>query len=92
MLAPIALPVALVAAVWPGKKTNDRTPEEVVRFIEDFLNGTGGEWDWDEFESVPIADPRLDALRRRAALAGPPGHDEVTLRTIAAEARALASA
>jgi len=31
------------------------------------LAGTGGPWDWDDFISVPIADPALERLRRRCA-------------------------
>jgi hypothetical protein len=40
-----------------------RTRAEVADFIDAFLSGTGEPWDWDEFCSVPIADPELDAIR-----------------------------
>jgi hypothetical protein len=91
LLMPIALLLALVAWLWPGKKTVDRTPADVVGFLSDFLEGTGGEWDWDEFESVPISDPELDALRRRAALAAPPDPDLAELRRLLAEAEGIAA-
>jgi hypothetical protein len=42
-----------------------RKREEVAQIIEDFLNGTGGRWDWDDFCSSPIDDPALDAVRMR---------------------------
>ena len=33
--------------------------------IERFLDGTGGRWDWDDFTSLSITDPELDAIRVR---------------------------
>lgn len=41
------------------------THEEVAETIEKFLDGTGGSWDWDDFTSVRILDPTLDAVRLR---------------------------
>jgi hypothetical protein len=89
LLAPIAIPIAILAGLLPGKKTVDRTPEDVVGYLTDVLEGTGGEWDWDDFECVPITDPDLDDIRRRAALAGPPDADVATLRLLIAEAAAV---
>lgn len=89
LLLPIAVPLALAASLWPGKKTVDRTPEEVASFLRNFLEGTGCDWDWDGFESVPITDPKLDALRKRAALAAPPNADLEELRRILADAEAI---
>ncbi len=37
----------------------------VAEIIEQFLDGTGGPWDWDDFTSIRIADPELDAIRVR---------------------------
>jgi hypothetical protein len=90
LLAPIAIPIAMIAGLWPGKKTVDRTPDDVIGFLRDFLEGAGGDWDWDEFESVPITDPELDALRRRAARAAPPSPDLNLLRGLLAEAEEVA--
>ena len=87
LLLPILLPMALVAGLIGGKKTKDRTPEDVAGFIENLLDGTGGESDWDEFECVPITDPRLEAIRQRAGRAGPPNPDVEELRRLASEAR-----
>jgi hypothetical protein len=82
--------MALIAGLWPGKKTVDRTADDVAGFLRDYLEGTGGDWDWDEFESVPITDPELDALRKRAALASPPSPDLTVLRSVLAEAEDIA--
>jgi len=90
LLLPIVIPIAIVAHLWPGKKTIDRTPEDVVGYLTDFLEGTGGDGDWDDFESVAITDPELDDIRRRAALAGPP-YDFATLRQLISEAAAIQS-
>lgn len=90
LLMPISVPLALVARLWPGKKTVDRTPGDVAGFLRDFLEGTGGDWDWDEFESVPITDPELDVLRERAALVAPPNPDLAEMRSVLADAEAIA--
>ena len=41
------------------------TRDEVANTIQQFLDGTGGKWDWDDFCSFEIADPMLDAIRER---------------------------
>jgi hypothetical protein len=41
------------------------TRAEVANTIQQFLDGTGGQWDWDDFCSTRIADPELDAIRQR---------------------------
>ncbi len=68
LLAPIALPLAILIQLLPLKKTRDRTAVEVAGFLRDADEGTGGEWDWDDFTSVPITDPRLEAIRTEADL------------------------
>ena len=70
LLAPIAVPLGLVASLWPGKKTVDRSADEVAGFLRDFLDGSGGQWDWDEFESVPFTDPELEQIRLQATTPG----------------------
>jgi hypothetical protein len=45
-----------------GKSPTTRA--EVKAEILKFLDGSGGDWDWDDFTSVPIKDPFLDAVRR----------------------------
>jgi hypothetical protein len=39
------------------------TKEEVAKTIENFVNGSDGPWDWDDFISVRIADEELEAIR-----------------------------
>ena len=90
LLAPIFLPIALLVGIWETvfpTKGRDRTPAEVVGFIQDLIDGTGGDWDWDEFECVKIRDSVLETFRRRAARMGPPGADLEGLRRIVAELR-----
>ena len=45
--------------------------EEVARYLEDFINGTGTEWDWDDFTSgMSLDDEYLETIRRRVANLG----------------------
>jgi len=39
------------------------TRAEVAQTIENFANGNGGPWNWDDFISVRIADEELEAIR-----------------------------
>jgi hypothetical protein len=39
--------------------------EKIEKTIRSFLDGTAGQWDWDDFISVPLRDRRLEAVRRR---------------------------
>lgn len=71
------------------KKTADRTPAQVAKALREFIAGTSGERDWDDFESVPITDPTLEALRREAIMAGPPDADLAKLAEILAKVEAL---
>jgi hypothetical protein len=50
-----------VVAALPIK--SKATKDEVAKAIEDFVNGTGGRWDWDDFISVRIADEELEGIR-----------------------------
>lgn len=96
LLAPLLMPIALLARLIPGKKTEDRSADEVAGYIRDLIEGTGGDWDWDHFECVPITDPKLDRIRQAAALAGPKNSrndaDFATLRRLLIEAEGLAKA
>jgi hypothetical protein len=42
-----------------------RTREEVVKTLEEFINGTGRQWDWDGFTSMRLDDPELEAIRQK---------------------------
>lgn len=72
LLIPFVILVQFVTSPFV-KKTKDRNAEEVAGFLRDFISGSGGEWDWDEFVSVPITDPKLEAIRKEAEMVGP-GH------------------
>lgn len=70
ILLPLVIPaiIALLAYhFFPStKKARARTPQEVAKILRNFINGTGGEWDWNDFTSTPISDPELDAIRQEA--------------------------
>lgn len=40
----------------PDTKT---TREEIAKFIDDFVDGTGGDWDFDDYTSMDYADPLI---------------------------------
>lgn len=65
---------------------------DVAQTIRAFLDGTGSEWDWDDFTSSPIADLQLDSIRKRAgSVELPVGPEEATeLERLAAVAERLA--
>ena len=60
--------------------------------MRDFIEGSGGDWDWDDFTSVPNADPQLEDIRRRAVAVDFPstGEGSTTLRGLLTEAERLA--
>lgn len=66
LLVPAIIAVVLYGLVPSTKKARARTPRDVAKFLRNFIAGTGGEWDWDDFTSVPISDPALDDIRREA--------------------------
>lgn len=47
------------------KKTFTREEQRayVIQTIREFLEGTGGKWDWDDFISLPTGYPELDAVQ-----------------------------
>jgi hypothetical protein len=67
-----------------------RPAAEVAAYLCNVIDGSGGERDWDDFESVPIADALLDDIRRRAAQVGPPDPDMQQLRRLLAETEVIA--
>ncbi|MDO8423156.1 MAG: hypothetical protein Q7S99_13450 [Parvibaculum sp.] len=85
-----ALAVALISKLFGMSNAKARTPQEVVGYVRDFIEGTGGEWDWDDFTSISIEDPRLEAIRMDAEMvhlpAGPEQIEELKQLLIRAEA------
>ena len=65
VLIPIAIVVKLISM--PFERPAKRTAEQVAHYLRNFLNDTGGEWDWDDFTSVALSDPSLESIRQRAA-------------------------
>jgi hypothetical protein len=55
----------MIAQVFPG--TRRLTPGEVVTYLSNFIAGEGRPNDWDDFTSVDISDPELEAIRVEAA-------------------------
>src|SRR4051812_21981368 len=87
LLIPIVVPIAVIVALATRfgllKGTADLTAEDVEGYLADFLNGRGGDWDWDDFTSVPITDASLDHIREVASSVQLPltPEGEATLRT-----------
>jgi hypothetical protein len=90
LLVIVALPIAAIAGLVASAER--READEVAAYLRNFVDGGGGEWDWDDFTSVPIADPQLEDIRRRAAAVDlPPSADGVAiLRELLREAELVA--
>ena len=54
---------------------HDMSKEEVAVEIENFLEGKGGDWDWDDFLSVRQKDPYLDRVRIKCDTLPPAGNE-----------------
>lgn len=95
LLAPLAIPVILLVVLAErlfGLKTSaDLTARDVERYLQDFLEGSGGNWDWDDFTSIKITDPSLDAIREEAAWVHLPLTDagRATLKNLLEQVRAM---
>jgi hypothetical protein len=90
-LAPLLVPIALLIRILPITQNRHRTADEVAGFLRDFIDGTGGNWDWDDFTSVPISSPALETIRSEAATIPLPIDDAglQKLRELLARAEAL---
>jgi hypothetical protein len=76
------------------KNSADLTPPDIERYLQDFIEGRSGDWDWDDFTSIPIRDPALEAIRQEAEMVQLP-IDEVgdaKLRELLARVRSLGHA
>jgi hypothetical protein len=91
LLLPLLLVGTLFALVLgPFARPTRMSPREVVQYLRDFPNGTGGEWDIDDFVSMKIADPRLESIRRRFIALDDPT-DPGALAALIAEAETIAA-
>ena len=91
LVIPIILPIVLAERLFGLKTSADRTARDVEAYLRDFLEGTGGDWDWDDFTSVKITDPSLDAIRAEAAWVDLPLTDggRATLSGLLKQVRAM---
>ncbi len=48
----------------PTEKAGRDEKIEVEKYLRDFLDGTGGDYDWDDFISIPCTHPALEEIRR----------------------------
>lgn len=91
-LLPLAIPVILLLKLFNIGQHTERSAEEVAGYIRDFLEGSGGDWDWDDFTSATIKSPALDSIRDEACMIDlpltPAGADELKQLLVKAEALA----
>ncbi|MCU1308947.1 MAG: hypothetical protein JWO20_72 [Candidatus Angelobacter sp.] len=57
----LAILAVILVLVFTSKAK--RSKREIIASIENHANGTEGGWDWDDFTSIRIADPFLEAAR-----------------------------
>ena len=76
VIVPLAVVASIIGALTGGAK---RTRLEVAEDLEALADGRAGPWDWDDFTSVKLRDPTLDAIRDRVAeleIEYPPGEGD----------------
>ena len=63
--------------------------DHTIKSIREFLDGSGGDWDWDDYTSLSLKDPKLNAIRKKAMMVDLPLDDEgrMTLECLLAEAQ-----
>lgn len=49
--------------MWLFRKRRKLTASAAVEIVEEFLRSEGGEYDWDDFLTLPIGDPIVDNFR-----------------------------
>src|SRR5215208_6305748 len=94
LLAPLAIPIILLIKLgefFGLKTTADLSASDVEEYLRNFLDGGGGDWDWDDFTSIPITDPTLEGIRQEAADVELPPDDEglARLRSLLERVRQL---
>mgnify|MGYP003388081139 CR=1 FL=1 len=63
-----SLETQLLLCLWRVSQVMKRpemSRDEVAQCIQDFLDGTGGPGDWDDFTSSQIRDPELESVRKQ---------------------------
>jgi hypothetical protein len=78
---------------WFGWNKLNAKPSYVAEYLEKFIAGTEGGWDWDDFCSIPLTDSTLDGIRDQACRLWKPGglteSDIEHLRGLLDETRSL---
>ncbi|MBO9623500.1 MAG: hypothetical protein J7500_12390 [Sphingomonas sp.] len=75
----------------PFERPSHRPAEDIAEALRHTVDSTGSGWEFDDFISVPLADPRLESIRERA-LQWDGGEDVQELEVLADEAEAIALA
>ena len=65
LLSPLLILFVVISGLF--SKPANRTADEVARYLWNEAQGRSNCRDWDDFVSIPIADPDLDAIREEAA-------------------------
>ncbi|MGH6614186.1 hypothetical protein [Sphingomonas sp.] len=86
-IIPLAIVVKLITT--PFERPANLSADEVADHLRDFLDGAGDDYDWDDFISIPTADPALESIRSRAAQLTMADGDLAKLKSLLAEAEAL---
>ncbi len=58
------------------KRPHDEELDYTIKSLSDFLDGSGGDWDWDAYTGVSLKNPKLNAIRKRALRVELPLSDE----------------
>lgn len=92
----IAAPLFIFAVIakiiiLPFERPQEITTTQVVLYLYEFIEGFGGDYDWDEFTSVPIANQQLESIRVRANQVNLPVDEEglAALHLLLTEAKGL---
>lgn len=92
----LAVPLVIIAVITaalliPFNRPSKLSASEVRAYLKDFLDDTGGAWGWDDFISVEIEDPKLEAIRQRAVNIELPLDEEgaVAIRQLLTEVEGL---
>lgn len=86
LVSPLLIVGALVGQIFSRPARRDGA--EVARYLCNEAQGKSSFRDWDDFTSIPIANPELDAIRIQAAsLSHPPSEHQDELLALADRAR-----
>ena len=68
LIAPVVAPLALIARVFGfiSDAPAELSASDVARYLDNFLCDRGQPFDWDDFISIDLSDPTLDAIRQEA--------------------------